>query len=315
MRLLLAGLERHGLRIIARSPARHDWARDTAFVAQLAACDLIVINGEGTLHHARKAGARLLAVIDHPARGRTPVAIVNALWQENPPNWAAALKDVALISARDGRSAAEIAAAVGEDRVRVVPDLSLSMGAEPQAGPRDALIFGDSVRLSARQALAMAARRVGADRIVPTKTLPGAAWRLPLIRGLLSALYCATRPFSTPPLILAATERDYLAQLGRARMHVTGRFHAICLSLVTGTPFLAVTSNSWKVEALLADAGLAPDRSIPMDQMARMSRADMDRPFTPGETEAIRRFLDRAREQAETLFSDLAELARSGGRR
>jgi hypothetical protein len=48
MRLLCAGLERHGLEIIARSPARHEWEKDAAFLAELARADIIVINGEGT---------------------------------------------------------------------------------------------------------------------------------------------------------------------------------------------------------------------------------------------------------------------------
>jgi hypothetical protein len=37
---------------------------------------------------------------------------------------------------------------------------------------------------------------------------------------------------------------------------VSGRFHAVCFALKIGRPFLAVTSNSHKVEALLHDAGL-----------------------------------------------------------
>jgi len=87
MRLLLAGLERQGLNIIARSPARHDWAQDSVFLRALENADVVVINGEGTLHHGRPAGAALLAVVDHPAC-HAPVALINALWEENPPECA-----------------------------------------------------------------------------------------------------------------------------------------------------------------------------------------------------------------------------------
>lgn len=63
-------------------------------------------------------------------------------------------------------------------------------------------------------------------------------------RPFLCALYYGAGPYKLPPFRLAHTEADYLVRLGQARLHVTGRFHGICLSLVSGTPFRAVGSNS-----------------------------------------------------------------------
>lgn len=309
MRLLVAGLERHGLTIAARSPARHDWAADQAFLDQIARADLVVINGEGTLHHGRPAGARLLAVVDHPAR-RAPVAVVNALWQDNPADWLELLSRCALISARDGQSRDEIAAAGLQ--ARLVPDLSLSAGAEPQPGPRSGLIVGDSVRHSTRRALTLAALRLGALALVPTKTRRSALWRTWPSGPLLSGLYNGVLPFGLPPLRLAQNEAEYLAMLGRAEIHLTGRFHAICLSLVTATPVLAVGSNSWKVQALMAEAGLAADRLIPIAALRDLRPQALQRPYTAVETDGIAAFLKHSKQMAETLFSDLADLARRG---
>ena len=42
MRLLVDGLERHGLEIIARSPARHDWEKDARFLEAVRQADVIV---------------------------------------------------------------------------------------------------------------------------------------------------------------------------------------------------------------------------------------------------------------------------------
>lgn len=312
MRLLIAGLERQGLSVTARSAAHGDWSRDAAFMAALGQADLVVINGEGTLHHGKPAGERLLSVIDHPARGATPVALINALWQDNPPEWAGWLDRAALIATRDSRSAAVLAAQLGTGRVRHLPDLSLTDGPAPQPGPRDRLIVGDAVRLSTRRALARAARRLHADAIIPTKTRAGGVWSIPPLRATLGAAYLGTHPFGLPPLQLPGDEPAYLAALGRARMHLTGRFHAICLSLVTGTPFLAVASNSWKIEALLADAGLPSDRILDEAALQTLRPADLDRPFSARETDGIAAFLARAQAQAEALFADLATLARQG---
>jgi polysaccharide pyruvyl transferase WcaK-like protein len=312
MRLLGEGLARHGLRITARSAAHADWAQDRAFLQALREADLVVINGEGTLHHGRPAGARLLSVVDHPDRRGTPVALVNALWQENPGAWAGQLARCALVSLRDARSLEEVQRA--GLTARLVPDLSLSAGAEPQPGPRQGLIVGDAVRHSARRQLALAARRLGAKALVPTKTRRSALWRRWPTGPLLSGLYYGAAPFGLPPLRLAADEAAYLAALGTSAGHLTGRFHAVCLSLVTGTPVFAVGSNSWKIEALMAEAGLDPDRMVAPGDLMHLGAGALMRPYSAQENTGIARFLDDARRKSEQLFTDLARLAREGRR-
>ncbi len=314
MRLLEAGLRTAGLQITARSPAHADWAQDKDFLRHLSEADLVVINGEGTLHHGREGGKRLLEVVAHPARGTTPVALINALYQDNPADWAKLLGGCALVSARDPESAREIAAACPGVALRHVPDLSLCAGAAPQPGPRCKLIVGDAVRIGTRRALALAARRLGADQILPTKTRHGHFWRMPIVgaalRRIVGAGYSGVSPFGRgAAMTLARDEAAYLASLGQASLHLTGRFHAVCLSLVTGTPFLAVGSNSWKIEALLDDAGLGRDRIVTVDDLASMTSTDTERPFSKAETDCIVAFLARAHQQAVELFSDLAKLA------
>lgn len=312
MRLLLEGLSRHGMQVTARSPARHDWQADAGFLAELDRADLVVINGEGTLHHGRSAGKALLQVIPRAQSRGTPVALINALWQENPPDWFDLLAPAALIAARDRRSGDEISAVLGASHLRVLPDLSLSAGAAPQPGPRDRLYVGDSVRLSTRRALALAAARLQANALLPTKTLASPLWRHWPVRSLLSAVYHGAAPFGLPPLQLADDEASYLSLLGRARMHLTGRFHGICLSLVTQTPFLATASNSWKVEALLTDAGLQRNRLIAEADLPDLQPRDLIRPFAPEEVATVDAFLSRAKAEGETLFADLAVLATKG---
>ena len=76
MRLIEENLAGRGIRVLARSGVRNDWENDRPFLDAMAKSDLIVINGEGTLHHGAKAGARLLRVVDHPVRGDKPVALI-----------------------------------------------------------------------------------------------------------------------------------------------------------------------------------------------------------------------------------------------
>ena len=309
MRLLYLGLAKHGVQVIHRSMARSDWTREKGFADALTSADLIVINGEGTLHHGREAGRTMLNVISTAKAKGVPVALINALWQDNPPEWLDLLSGAALVATRDQRSAAELAKL---DNVRTLPDLSLSAGAEPQLGPRDRLYFGDSVRWSTRRALALVATRLKADALLPTKTRTSSLWTGKPLGPWLSAAYHGAAPFGLPQLQLATGEADYLRVLGRARMHVTGRFHGICLSLVTGTPFLSTGSNSWKIEALLSDAGLPKSRAIAEGDLATLTQSDLNRPFSPQETKGIAAFLAEARRESERLFTDLAALAWRG---
>ena len=309
MRVLRDGLEGAGLRITATSPARHDWAKDFNFQAHLAQADLIVINGEGTLHHARPAGEALLRVVDELAARGTPIALVNALYQDNPPEWGGFLGRFSMIAARDTRSQNALAAVAPNVPLRVMPDLSLCAPGPNFGLLRDKIVFGDSVKLAQRRALLKAAARCGADVVLPMKTRDGLPWRFGPTRAALYAGYSGHLGRAAFRVRLARNEADYLNQISRAKLHVTGRFHSVCLSLITGTPFLALGSNSWKIEALLQEAGLDADRLVSMSQLAGLRAGDMDRPFSTQETQNIAAFLQKAADDGAQLFSDLAHLA------
>jgi polysaccharide pyruvyl transferase WcaK-like protein len=309
MRLLVQALEDRGIDIIARSPARHDWKNDADFLDAMRRADLIVINGEGTIHHGKPAGEALLRVATHPARGQTPVALINALYEENPADWGAYLRHFTLLVARDSASAARMAQDSGGP-VRWLPDLSLSAPSEVPNAPRHGTIVGDSVRLEKRRVLAQAASRIPDCRFIPTKTLRGKIWRLPLLggilRGALFRLYNAVWVLRAPRFLMPLTEQGYLSEIAAARLHITGRFHAVCLSMLTETPFLALTSNASKIEQLLRDAGLDTHRIIGADQLSSLPQTTE---FTAVELEKIRAFRQKAQADSEHLFNELAAMA------
>lgn len=306
MRLLVEGLERHGLTITARSPARHDWASDAGFLDAMRAAHVIVVNGEGTLHHGRSAGARLLDLGGHAARGNTPLALVNALWQDNPESWSVPLSRFDLIAARDSASARSISEAKGHE-VRWLPDLSLSAPADTGPAHRHGVIVGDSVKSAPRRALGRAATRLTNTTLVPTKTLTSGAWRFAAARAALAATWYGR--LGLPALEMPVNEIAYLDRVARAELHLTGRFHAVCFSMLTETPFLALGSNASKIERLLADAELGPSRLVHAEAL---DPPPATAPFTEAELTAIRGFREMAQARAETLFADIAALAWRG---
>lgn len=305
VRLLLRGLEEAGFEIAARSPARADWASDRDFVTALQSCQAVVVNGEGTLHDGAPLGARLLSVLDHAAAEGKPVALVNALWERNPPEWDRWLKRLALVSARDSESAAAMACVRGD--VTWVPDLSLSAPSEVAAVARHGLVVGDSVRLGTRRRLARAAQRLGAA-YVPTKTLSRPVWHGRFAGGVLWRAYNGVWTGPLPPFEMPQDELAYLARIGQAEAHVTGRFHGVCLSFLTGTPVLAVASSTSKIERLLDDAGLGDGRLLSPEAIERLTPGDARRPWEDWEREALDDFLARARQGAGQLYAEIRRL-------
>ena len=302
MRLLLRGLDEAGIEVMAQSPARAEWAKDRDFLAAMRGAQVVVINGEGTLHDGAPLGARLLSVLDHPDAAGKPVALVNALWQDNPPEWDSWLRRLAVASARDSGSAEVFRRVRGNGRWG--PDLSLSAPAEIAAVARQGLVVGDSVRFEARRALARAAQRLEAC-YVPTKTLQGRVWDIRSARKLLWRGYSAVWTGRVPDFEMPRDEGSYLARLARAEGHVTGRFHAVCLSMLTGTPVLALGSRTSKIERLLRDAGLGEDRLLTPEALERITPAEVARPHSKAEKKAIAGFQAQARTEAKRLFADI----------
>lgn len=315
MRVIEEGLKARGIAITATSLVRNDWTRDAGFLAAMRDADLIVINGEGTLHHGSKQGAKLLDVVDHPARRTTPVALINAVYQDNPPAWNERLAKINLISARDSWSAAEIEKAIGK-KTGFVPDLSLAEGAVPSSAAlrRDRLLVGDSVnRDVGRQLLDFADRRNDA-RYLPilTSIKPPKPHYPPVIRALRQAyidLQAKVFSWQHRHTLFNRTEAGFVESLQSAYLHLTGRFHAVCLCLATGTPFLALESNSWKIAALLHDFGLGNDRIVTLEEARRRIEAGENFDFSAEERKIIDRGLAATRSEAQALFDSLAVLA------
>jgi hypothetical protein len=100
-------------------------------------------------------------------------------------------------------------------------------------------------------------------------------------------------------------------RLARAELTVTGRFHGACLAMAAGTPFVALASNSWKIEALIEDAGLERWRLAEPEALpGLLAGGAAALGWTDGERAALDAYLDHAAQGAEALFADLAALAR-----
>lgn len=313
MRAIEAGLADAGLQCVLSLGTHVDWRSDERFARALPSAKLVVVNGEGTLHHDRPLGLRLLQVAAAARAAGVPSALVNAGWQANGNAYARAARDFDLVSARDSRSAAELRAA--GLACRVVPDLSLCSPV-PAARARGGIGVTDSVDRDVALSLSVLRRELGAGVVSIHERPHGARARLRFLREILG------KPDLPHPLTLLrrlAARREQLGSSGESleeflvglaglSLLVSGRFHACTLALVAGTPFVAAGTNSHKIQALVEDAGLAAWRAGP-DLSPQAVREAARQGWSAGEREAAADYVASARAGAHALFDDLGRLA------
>jgi len=306
---LQAGLERAGLSVW-RMLAGIDWhdAEEDCLHA-----DLVVINGEGALHHGRPNVRGVIELAER--RGSRPTALLNTSWFDNPPELSARLRAFRMLCTRESLSAREIAA--HGSRPEVFPDLAVlhALRSGLVHRPRNGFMTTDSTKPGLTRRLRALAGARGWDYCpvlaFPNFPRPGAKSRKIRMRTMLARMAGPLARWLVSPRYHAhaigdAETRDYLLRLAESAGVVTGRFHVVCFALAMRVPFVAVASNTPKIEALLKDAGLDPSKRVMNpDGIAGVSNVP---PFDSGEIEALDAYASRVENGAEDFFRRIATL-------
>lgn len=309
-------LARNGMDAVGMCPSHQDWQQDGTFLKALERARMVVVNGEGTIHHDRPAGRKLLEIGAYARARGIPAVLVNAGWEANGPEMLRMLGDFAVVSVRDSASANAVRAS-GRS-CRIVPDLSL-YGPAPPRPPletRQGIAFTDSVDRFKSVALEQCRRRLDGHTLSILFPPPGAVGYLRFVREGFAA-----RDALTPRVLLRilrlrhrlcqnsfACTQPFLAALSRFRLLVSGRFHACTLALITGTPFISVPSNTGKIATLIADAGLESWRATALIDPSSIAAANASG-WSAREREAIDAYIDTARSGADRLFMEIRGLA------
>lgn len=182
--------------------------------------DLLFINGEGTLHHSQPRACFLMALIEEAKAQGKRVMLVNALfqiWQDAPADL---LSGLDLLCLREPLSAA-YARRYGGD-----PVVLLDSAADPRfLGGGQAHPLGHGVVIG------------GVHNGSPFK-------------GGFAGI-------AGHPLVMAGSVfGDIVETLRGADIYLTGQHHGVYAAALAGCPFVAVASNSHKIEAFLNWTGL-----------------------------------------------------------
>jgi len=186
--------------------------------------DIILINGEGSLHHHPRIATQFFPAIMSIIPSDKKIVLANALWENMLYDGVEEhLKKIDLISVRESWSFREIITQRYPDNVFIIPDLIFYGINIPEN-----IGYCDSVETSIRH---YAQKQ---NNYFPLNYID-------------KGTYLQPKELTYPSI------SAYQNWLNSLSLFVTGRFHGVCLAIKTATPFLTFNSNSHKIEALLED--------------------------------------------------------------
>jgi len=286
----------------------------------------VIVNGEGTLHHSANRGWRLVEVAPYCRQQGIPVFLINSVWQDNSQEMADMAKDFHLRSVRESRSQTQLKDQ-GLDS-RMVPDLTLGYDYVSAPQQRAGVLYSDAVGMPVTDLIYRLYRKrrdglfisleppvdsrgnyssTSAERLTPgPQSDLKLARQLARTRFVKRALIVRGRVKywwrSIPSHMVERPVEEFMSLLESSELVVTGRFHVVCLCLVTGTPFLAVASNSHKVEGMLEDAGLS-HRLVTPQKLAQTLH--MPPVWTDEDSRSAAEFVEMSRHRQADLFADI----------
>lgn len=312
MRVIREGLSARGLDVGKRILVGIPWHKDPTLTGLIQSADILVVNGEGTLHHGKRRGRWLLEAAVLAKRHGARTFLINALWQDNPDDWNALVCAFDKVWCRDSRSAARLSKVRGES-VEWFGDLSMCDDSFCHVHEeRSGTVFGDSVVAGVTQQLdALSRKTPGTVSLIPL--MKRQKFVAPHLHGISrlfreSVAQLATRQAkrSNPKIRFVQSEAEYIDVISRSNLSVTGRYHAVCMAVATQTPFIAVSSNSHKIAALIEDLDLDKRRLVVRSDLTPDLISGEDWRYSPREIESMQCKLRQWQADAQEMFAAIA---------
>ena len=262
--------------------------------------DLVLLNGEGTLHDDKDNALSLLEAAKLAKEKGCKVVLYNALWANNPKG-KSYLPNFDLIFCRDQASLEAVLSDYPEAIAEVVPDMTfVTEIPKMSTTERQGTLVTDSVRK--KKCISLAKFAISNNySFAPMSTaffrkLKGQ----PLLRWRISKKL-------TQPVGEIDTPNSFLHKLLTTDSVITGRFHTACLSLLCGTPVYCISSNTQKIQSLLKDFGLESSATMPELPV----KSVMEKQWTEHteKREATQEKVKTAAARIDSMFQSISSLA------
>jgi hypothetical protein len=248
---------------------------------------LLLINGEGTIHHGSSKGRCLLEFANYAKKIGVRVVLFNATWQENPSEFYDLIKSIDLIYVRDSLSRRELLLKGIESTV--VPDLTFYEHLPlSDSINKTGLGFTDSVYTKLSLTLYRQAKDVDASFFPVIFRRSGVVGFLKFLLGgygvknILKNISGYVKYIIYKIHMLNEIDQNrlkYAANMSSCNFLVCGRFHSLCFAIKLNIPFIIIDSNSHKIKGMLRDVGINDLDSYFVDQgdLNLLSDVEIDR--------------------------------------
>ena len=185
--------------------------------------DIIIVNGEGTMHHATPFCNFLMEILQKAQNLGKKTALLNSLYQNQPDYYPSVIKNIDLLTVRG----------------------PLSLDSVQKAGAKEPIMLLDSCCDKTFLNNPHKKPLFEMERITKGTTVGGISNRTNF-NLMLDLKY----PFY--PIINSNIPFEYVIEtLKTTEVHITGQHHCIYALGLAGVPFVAVKSNSHKIEEIL----------------------------------------------------------------
>jgi polysaccharide pyruvyl transferase WcaK-like protein len=302
------------MKVIATSPAHIDWKTQNNILKALESAQLIVVNGEGTIHHDRIQGRWLLEIGEFAKNQSIPSVLLNATWDSNGIELVKLARAFNLIAVRDSKSFVELQSfGIASE---ILPDLSLYNTYSCRSILRKGIGFTDSADRRTSINLDELRRHCEDAKVIPIQ-YPGndlvSVYKF--FRQYISYKDISAPLFLSRILFIRALQfynridldEDFLNCLSELKLLVSGRYHACTMAMLAGTPFIASGTNSHKITGLVEDVGLKSWRiNTPISDLEIQKAVRIG--WETEEKQAIANFLSEGRLKTDQFMNDIKSL-------
>ncbi len=312
-------LKERNIYTIATNPVGISWQNKT-FLEEIGKADIIIVNGEGTLHHSEVRVKDLVLVGKYVKENfDKPIVLINSIYQENGSQIASYMKYFDQIYVRESFSQKDLAQF--NIASSVIPDMTFySIYNLKKKRISEYIGVTDSVDSALSKKLFLFAKRyhykflpaLAVPKINPSKYiytfLKRARFKVfKFVKTLLLKFGIPLKYKRIRTMYYIDEYDDYISEIGDLKFFITGRFHSLCFALKTLTPFVAITSNSHKIEGLLYDIGIGENRIKTIEEIEE-KKLDIYFVFSNEEKEKIEKYITMAPTKIESMFDKISEL-------
>jgi polysaccharide pyruvyl transferase WcaK-like protein len=308
MRNIRKLLKLNGIKIICSNPVGRDWNKNK-IKQKILSSDVVIINGEGTLHHSQQRAIELIRIVKFCKDNKIKVVLINSTFEKNNNEIIDLSRELDLVFVRESYSKNELLKE-GINSI-VVPDLTFYLNPKFSNSKKLYYSYTDSVK-----------KQLSKELYESYLNCPGKKLFLPPLKLVsykksynifikdhlkfyiikLLLIFKLELPYEMVRYNhFISNTNKYLKRINDSKLLFTGRFHSLCFSILTKTPFLCLKSNSYKIEGLLTDINM----SHRLVDNPKMTARNFD--FTNEEIVLLENYVDDGRKKIEYMFRTIAE--------